>query len=120
MQFLSRANFTGDRFDSVTQSRRRLIMDLFGESLYYGLGLACWAWAYLMPMRVSQGRPDYRWDLLGAAAAAVFAVAAGFALGWAYEVGEKFTWVQSWIEQVQELPWWGVVLAYVLLADFGA
>jgi sterol desaturase/sphingolipid hydroxylase (fatty acid hydroxylase superfamily) len=95
-------------------------MDLLDESLYYGLGLAFWAWAHFLPFRSVPDRPAYRWDLISALAAAVFAAAAGFALAWARESAEATVWVQAWIEAVESLPWWGLVAAYVVIADFGA
>ncbi len=95
-------------------------MDLYGEALYYGLGLAFWTWSYFRPFRRLAGRPDYKWDLIGALAVAVFAVAAGFVLGWASDFVEAVPWLEGWVDTVDRLPFWCVVIAYIIAADFGA
>lgn len=91
---------------------------LGGTAIDVGLGIAIGLLALVLPFRHVQGRPQVGWDLVAALLVTIFVLLLETILDvpTAYAAAR----LGGWYEAIGEAPWWLVVPAYVVLADFGA
>lgn len=87
-------------------------------SVEIGLGVAAWLIALLIPFRHFAVRAQWSWDAFGAVCSYAFAWYAEIPLDAMIDGGEEF--LTGWSAWTDSAPWWIVVPAYVLAADFGA
>jgi len=87
-------------------------------AIEYGLGVAIWLVALIVPFRRFSSRPEIAWDVSGAVSAHAFAVLAIMLLGTATDWAYAFT--ERWSQAIEAGPSWLAVLSYLVAADFGA